>query len=138
MDVGTRNPIRAARPDWLPDEHTLAAVAAGRWWDAIRVEGDLGTRLANTLLDAQGRRCGPVVRDPLGPRPTTYFLVAAGTSARWAEPGTEALGVCCYVVLPGNLDGDTRTVHWVSPPRDRLVGATTLRRLLPTLREVPS
>jgi hypothetical protein len=124
------------RPSWLPPDKTLDAVPAGRWWDAVTIEGDAGHLAAQRLKDASGDRTGPIICDPLGPTAKLYFLVPAGTADRWDEPGTEALGECCYVVLTGNLKADTVGVHWVVPPvGGRLVRPVQLRRVLAEARE---
>ncbi|MET8678907.1 hypothetical protein ABZW18_15360 [Streptomyces sp. NPDC004647] len=133
MGTGTHNP----RPEWLPPRHVLDAVRAGRWWDAIAVEGDTGLRLVELLRAAVDGPIGPVVCDPLGPVRKTYFLVPPHTSDRWTVPGTEALGECCYVGMPGSLDADTSGVHWLEPPSSctpRLVRPQLLRELLAELR----
>ncbi|UGY91151.1 hypothetical protein [Streptomyces gobiensis] len=135
MDSGTRNCPQRIRPAWLPDVDTIDTADVGKWWDAIGVEGQLGIQLADLLITATTGRCGPVVCDPLGPVPKTHFLVPVGTADRWDEPGTEALGECCSLALPGNLNADHVSLHWLSPPQGRLVSAALLRELLPRARE---
>lgn len=109
MNTGCSVTVTMYRPSWLPPDRTLAVVPAGRWWDAVAVDGDLGGRVAERVT-------GPVVCDPLGPVPRWYFLVPVGTADQWQLPGTEALGDSCYVGIPGSLDADHTRVHWASAP----------------------
>jgi hypothetical protein len=126
----------ATRPSWLPPDKTLDAVPAGRWWDAVTIEGNVGHLVAQLLKDAAGTRTGPIICDPLGPTPKLYFLVPTGTADGWNEPCTEVLGECCYVVLTGSLKADTVGVHWVVPPYGgRLVRPAQLRRVLAEAHE---
>jgi hypothetical protein len=113
MATRTRNP----RPEWLPSRGVLGPVPAGIWWDAVTVEGTLGQALAERVSSSTADGSpGPMLCDPRGPVPKVYFLVPQGTATRWDEPGTEALGECCYVGIPGDLDPDPSTVHWLAPP----------------------
>ncbi|MFI0729918.1 hypothetical protein ACH4S9_12900 [Streptomyces sp. NPDC021225] len=133
--ITPRNP----RPPWLPDHGVIDAVPAGRWWDAVAIDGPLGHAVADRLRDAG---CpGPVLCDPLGPKPRVHFLVPAHTARCWTEPDTSALGESCYVTVTGTLDADNAGVHWITPPsRTRplpLVPPAALRRALSEARVAP-
>ncbi|MFE5873031.1 hypothetical protein ACFQ6V_30870 [Streptomyces roseifaciens] len=108
---------RRARPPWLPPERVIDAVAAGRWWDAIAMDGPLAYAAAAHLKQTDDGRSGPIICDPLGPQPRLYFLVPVGTADHWDEPDTLTFGECCYVGVNGTLDADTVGLHWITPPR---------------------
>jgi hypothetical protein len=135
MDVSTGSSSRQ-RPSWLPPQDSLDAVGAGRWWDAIAVDGRHGSQVVDVLKKTTGGRPGPVLCDPLGPEPRTYFLVPVGSAARWNVPGTLAFGECCYIAVPGSLDGDSIGVHWVVPPSSRGPALVRLRLLREALAQV--
>ncbi|GGX40816.1 hypothetical protein GCM10010341_73480 [Streptomyces noursei] len=103
------------RPPWLPLENVIDAVAVGRWWDAIAIDGVLGIRTAEHYR-APGH-AGPIACDPQGPAPRVYFFVPLGTADQWTEDDSVSLGNCCYIALNGNLSADTAGLHWLSPPR---------------------
>ncbi|MGP2442462.1 hypothetical protein [Streptomyces sp. JW3] len=88
--------------------------AAGRDWDAIRVEAVIGVR-AVRFLEACGTPVGPVLLDRCNGQ--AYFLTPPGTARRWRQGRTLALGDGAWVVLapPGWADGRLR---WVSDPTD--------------------
>ena len=127
---------RHLRPAWLPPAGVIDAVAAGRWWDAIAIDGTLGRTTARLLQDAGCR--GPVLCDPLGPEPRIYFLVPVRTADRWDEPETTALGASCFIGMTGTLDADDVGLHWITPPRctrtQPLVATAALRRALAEAR----
>ncbi|PAU44554.1 hypothetical protein CK936_34280 [Streptomyces albireticuli] len=131
---------RRTRPPWLPAERVIDAVGAGRWWDAIAVDGPLGYATAARLKQITDGHTGPIICDPQGPEPRLYFLVPAGTADRWAEPDTTPLGQCCYVGVNGTLDADTVGLHWITPPRcsrpEPLVRPQQLRSALGTARGI--
>ncbi|MEV5506003.1 hypothetical protein [Streptomyces orinoci] len=139
MDLRTAVNGRRIRPHWLPQPGVLDSIPAGRWWDAIAIDGPLGIAVAEQLVRNTGDDTGPIARDPLGPRPRTYFLVLTGTADRWCEPGTVPLGEGCYVVLNGTLDADREAVHWVVRPRlpELLVPQRQLRAALSAARVRP-
>lgn len=115
MTAGSVTGARRTRPPWLPLENVIDAVPAGRWWDTIAIDGDLGVLTAEKYRAAG--RPGPILCDPQGPAPRVYFFVPLGTADRWAEGDSIGFGKCCYVVLNGNLDADAQGVHWITPPR---------------------
>ncbi|WP_438489596.1 hypothetical protein [Streptomyces sp. S186] len=115
MTAGSATRARRVRPPWLPLENVVDAVAAGRWWDAVAIDGELGIRTV-AHYRATGRT-GPIICDPQGPAPRVYFLVPLGTADRWHEEDSFGLGQCCYVVLNGDTGADALGIHWLSPPR---------------------
>ncbi|MET9414121.1 hypothetical protein ABZY03_08005 [Streptomyces klenkii] len=133
--------LRRTRPPWLPRERVIDAVAAGRWWDAIAIDGPLGYATAAHLKRSDRGHGGPIICDPLGPQPRLYFLVPAGTADRWDEPGTLTFGECCYVGVNGTLDADTVGLHWITPPRcslpEPLVCPRELREAFHAARATP-
>ena len=130
---------RRTRPHWLPPDSVIDSVAAGRWWDAIAVDGPLGRLTAEHYLRHDGAQ-GPILCDPGGPVPRVYFLTPLCTADRWHETGSLALGTCCYVALTGTLTSDTLGVHWITPPLCRrpepLVSPHQLRAALASARAV--
>lgn len=95
-------------PDWVPMDRNVEAVRAGIDWDAIRVKQPLG----DTVLERLGTRTGAVIEDPWGK--ALYWLVRKGTAATWDAPGSRALGVACWVTVPGPLAGDAGP-YWRVP-----------------------
>ncbi|MFJ4648187.1 hypothetical protein ACIP6Q_32305 [Streptomyces bobili] len=89
-------------------------VAAGRDWDAIRVEAGIGLR-ALRFLEACGTPVGPVLCDQGNGQ--AYFLIPPGAARRWQQEHTQALGEGSWVVLapPGWEDG---LLRWVTDPAD--------------------
>jgi hypothetical protein len=106
-----------ARPAWLPPEGTIAARPAGRWWDAVSVDGPRGWSALLFLTDLAPGGTGPVLCEALGARLRVTFLMPPGATATWDEPGTMALGPATYLTIPGDLDGDHTTgLYWAVPP----------------------
>jgi hypothetical protein len=105
------------RPPWLPPESTYAARPAGKWWDAIQVDGSAGWSALVALAKLAHDGTGPVLCEAVGASLRVTFLVPPNTAATWDEPHTEALGVATYVTIPGDLTGDDSTgLYWVAPP----------------------
>jgi len=136
----------AIRPHWLPYGGTHRAVAAGTWWDAVRMPGPLGHRVLQALLrhgdgppgpviaDPRGGPGGPGQQEPGGPgvRSRLYFLVPPRTVARWEVPGTRARAHGSYVVVPDAPSVRPPGPHWLVPPAAdrRLTPLRTLREAL--------
>ena len=100
-------------PAWLPAGRAVATLRAGHHWDAIRVRNPL----AETVLDRLGGRTGAVIEDTWGR--AMYWLVPAGTAAGWRVPDSVALGIACWVTVPGPLaDGG---IGWRVPAVGRRV-----------------
>ncbi|MFJ8635589.1 hypothetical protein [Streptomyces sp. NPDC093568] len=101
-------------PWWMhPGSVEVRIVAAGGWWDAVRVPLDLGT---DTLRDL-GDGTGAVIGDGFGGR--LYWLIPPGSAADWELPQVRVLGRGCHVAIPP-LHRVTRPgLYWrVSPSRD--------------------
>lgn len=103
-------------PPWMPPENTIAAVAAGCWWDAIVVPQQRGLDVLEVIDHDTGHTPGPVVWDQNLVSPRLYFLVPLGTAASWKAAGTQALGVSTYVGLPGWTTISPPGVFWLCPP----------------------
>ncbi|GAB2828298.1 hypothetical protein [Streptomyces daliensis] len=123
---------------WLPpDGHRLRK--AGVYFDAVRVDGELGAELATLMVRLTGGFPGPVVTSAVRRRPT-YFLVPSGstTGRPWpcaAERLTsDGCGQVAYIPVPA-LDGPTWPLSWRCVPRPDgvLVHALLLRSALRTL-----
>lgn len=88
-------------------------------FDAVRVDGDDGRKLAALMEAMAGGEPGPVVTEANGRR-AVYFLVPAGSTARKAWPdGVTQLnaraGCVSYVPVPA-LTGRTWPLAWHFPP----------------------
>ncbi|MER5852129.1 hypothetical protein ABT126_35285 [Streptomyces sp. NPDC002012] len=95
-------------------------------FDAVRVDGDEGRRIAFLMEAITGGEPGPVVTEANGRR-AVYFLVPAGStlSKSWpagATPLNAAVGRISYVPIPA-LTGRTWPLAWYFPPTapDRFV-----------------
>ncbi|MFJ1880467.1 hypothetical protein [Streptomyces sp. NPDC088137] len=91
----------------------------GVQFDAVRVDGDEGRRLAGLMEAITGGEPGPVVTEANGRR-AVYFLVPDGsTEGRpWpagATPLNAAAGRISYVPIPA-LSGRTWPLAWHFPP----------------------
>ncbi|WP_405457648.1 hypothetical protein [Streptomyces globisporus] len=104
--------------DWIP-EYGFHLRKAGVQFDAIRVDGDAGRRLADLMEELVGGEPGPVVSESNGRR-GVYFLVPPGSTAGrpWPQEVTtfnSATGRISYVPVPA-LGGDTWPLMWRYPP----------------------
>ncbi|MCX4676095.1 hypothetical protein OG413_12395 [Streptomyces sp. NBC_01433] len=104
--------------EWIPD-HGFQLRKAGVQFDAVRVNGDDGRRLADLMEAIVGGEPGPVVAETNGRR-SVYFLVPAGStvSRAWPEgalPFNTASGCVSYVPIPA-LIGRTWPLAWRYPP----------------------
>ncbi|MFE4331276.1 hypothetical protein ACFRQM_18120 [Streptomyces sp. NPDC056831] len=111
--------------EWIPASG-FQLRKAGVQFDAVRVDGDEGRRLAFLLEAITGGEPGPVVTEANGRR-AVYFLVPAGStlSKSWpagATPLNAAVGRISYVPIPA-LTGRTWPLAWYFPPTapDRFV-----------------
>lgn len=106
----------------------IAVIAAGKRWDAIKIEGDLGLRaLARHPLS------GPIYVDPLAPSGThLYALVPVGTADSWQEPHSEGRGLNWWLEVPSPLRVAQPGPHWLQLPSadEQLVDAVLLRQAL--------
>ncbi len=104
--------------DWIP-ESGFHLRKAGVQFDAVRVGGEDGRRLADLMEELVGGEPGPVVTESNGRR-GVYFLVPAGSTAGrpWPRVVTTfnaATGRIGYVPVPA-LGGDTWPLLWRYPP----------------------
>ncbi|MFE6917175.1 hypothetical protein [Streptomyces rubiginosohelvolus] len=104
--------------DWIP-EYGFHLRKAGVQFDAVRVDGDAGRRLADLMEELVGGEPGPVVSESNGRR-GVYFLVPPGSTAGrpWPREVTtfnSATGRISYVPVPA-LGGDTWPLMWRYPP----------------------
>lgn len=117
--------------DWIP-YLGFQLRKAGVQFDAIRVDGDDGRRLADLMSVLTGGEPGPVVLEENGRR-GVYFLLPPGSTAHrsWPRGVTRfnaAPGVVSYVPVPA-LGGKTLPLTWRFPPTapDRFVHPLLLR-----------
>jgi hypothetical protein len=107
-------------PTWIPATG-LALRHAGIHFDAVRIRGAVGERVASELMSATDFDAGPVVQEFSGER-NMYFLLPPQTAStfRW-PPGVRALtrrdGVLAYVGVPA-LTGGTWPLGWRSMPSE--------------------
>ncbi|WUT84075.1 hypothetical protein OG515_18685 [Streptomyces melanogenes] len=118
-------------PDWIPDSG-FRLRKAGVQFDAVRVDGDAGRRIADALERMTGGDPGPIVAEASGRR-GVYFLVAPRSTAHrsWPPGATRfnaAAGRVSYVPVPA-LRGATWPLSWRCPPTtaDRFVHTLLLR-----------
>ncbi|MDI3407828.1 hypothetical protein [Streptomyces cavernicola] len=105
-------------PPWLPASG-IQLRKAGVQFDAVRVDGDLGRRLADTLERMTGGSPGPVVVEERGRR-SVYFLVPVGSTAHRAWPVnatrlTAGPGLVSYIPVPV-LNSWTWPLSWRCRP----------------------
>jgi len=116
----------------------FSAVEAGKWWDVVAVDGDLGAQTAAHLRTSTEVRCGPVAVTRHSQR--WYFLTPAGTAEGWCAPDSQGLGHGNFFGLPGSLTVDMWPVRWAVPPRLRaepsLICPAQLRQALNAARPV--
>ena len=121
--------------EWIPASgHQLRLT--GVHFDAVRIEGVRGERVAARLIEATDGDAGPVVCEALGFR-WMYFLLAPGEVREHSWPlGVQRLGgrgsrTVTYIGIPA-LDGNTWPLRWYSEPTATapFVETGTLRAVL--------
>ncbi|MFD7226557.1 hypothetical protein [Streptomyces sp. NPDC059881] len=109
---------RGASIDWIPDSG-FQLRKAGVHFDAVRVDGDDGRRLADLMVRMTGGDPGPVVTEANGCRGVYFLLPAASTVNRSWPRGVirynSAMGCAGYVPVPA-LEGPTWPLAWRFPP----------------------
>ncbi|MHC5700953.1 hypothetical protein OTC26_005755 [Streptomyces tirandamycinicus] len=117
--------------DWIPVSGFRLRKAGVRF-DAVRVDGDDGRRLADLLDRMTGGDPGPIVTEANGCR-GVYFLLPVGSTAHRSWPRgviryNSSVGSVGYVPVPA-LDGPTWPLAWRVPPvaDDRFVHPLLLR-----------
>jgi hypothetical protein len=130
---------RQAKLDWVPASG-FQLRKAGVQFDAVRVDGVDGRRLADFIEELTDGDPGPIVIESSGWK-SVYFLVPAGsTSHRHWPRGTIRLnaGPChvSYVPVPA-LHGLTWPIGWRVPPTadNRFVHTALLNKAACTLLE---
>ena len=105
--------------EWIPASgHQLRVT--GVYFDAVRIEGVRGERVAARLIEATDGDAGPVVCEVTGFR-WMYFLLAPGEVRRHNWPlGVQQFGgkgarTVTYIGIPA-LDGNTWPLRWYSEP----------------------
>ncbi|MDT9696514.1 hypothetical protein [Streptomyces sp. P17] len=97
-----------------PGSVEVRTVAAGGWWDAVRVPLDLGLDALRYL----GEDTGAVIRDGFGGR--LYWMIPPGSAAGWNVPQVRVLGRGCHVAIPPLHRVMSPGLCWQIPPtRDR-------------------
>ncbi len=98
-------------PWWMqPGSVEVRTVAAGGWWDAVRVPLGLGIDALRHL----GDETGAVIRDGFGER--LYWLIPPGSAADWDLPRVPVLGRGCHVVIPPIHHVTCPGLCWQVPP----------------------
>ncbi|MFC9030584.1 hypothetical protein ACOZFM_09670 [Streptomyces arboris] len=103
---------------WVPDSG-FQLRKAGVQFDAVRVDGDAGRRLADLMEELVGGEPGPVVTEANGRR-GVYFLVPPGSTAHRCWPREVTIlnstrNRVSYVPVPA-LEGRTWPLSWRYPP----------------------
>ncbi|CAD5967021.1 hypothetical protein ACWGH7_14445 [Streptomyces cyaneofuscatus] len=103
---------------WLPDSG-FQLRKAGVQFDAVRVDGETGRRLADLMEELVGGEPGPVVTEANGRR-GVYFLVPPGSTAHRCWPREVTIlnstrNRVSYVPVPA-LEGRTWPLSWRYPP----------------------
>ncbi|MGS2588870.1 hypothetical protein [Streptomyces hebeiensis] len=106
--------------DWIP-RYGFQLRKAGVQFDAVRVDGDDGRRLADMMEAITGGDPGPIVRE-LNGRRGMYFLLPAGSTVRrsWPRavvPFNACSGRVSYVPVPA-LAEHTWPLAWHFPPTE--------------------
>ena len=82
-------------PEWIPpDGHDVRRLPAGRWFDAVEVDGLTAVHVLGRL----GPRSGPAVEDQA--RDVVRWLVPPRAATHWNLPGARILGQGDTVVIP--------------------------------------
>ncbi|MGA5043500.1 hypothetical protein [Streptomyces arboris] len=103
---------------WVPNSG-FQLRKAGVQFDAVRVDGDAGRRLADLMEELVGGEPGPVVTEANGRR-GVYFLVPPGSTAHRCWPREVTIlnstrNRVSYVPVPA-LEGRTWPLSWRYPP----------------------
>jgi hypothetical protein len=106
----------------IPGFADTRITAAGKEWDAVRVDRFLGLQAADRL----GAAAGPVIVEPTA----MYFLVHPGATRGWGLPQSKGLGETHYVVLPAPGRNHPPGPYWLLPPERPLASAEDVRRAL--------
>ncbi len=98
---------------WVPPAGpAVELVAAGRYWDAVRVRADVGERVIKRLADTSGA----VIQDSYGS--VFYWLVTPGAADAWDLPPEQVvpLGVATFVAVPPpQFTDESRRLRWIRP-----------------------
>ncbi|WP_329392329.1 hypothetical protein [Streptomyces sp. NBC_01716] len=115
---------------------------AGVRFDAVRVDGDEGRRLADLMDSITGGDPGPIVTESNGRRAVYFYLPPGSTANRVWAPGVtlfnSAHRTVSYVPVPA-LDGGTWPLFWYSAPShpERFVHPAILRNAAAALFAQP-
>ncbi|WP_446038604.1 hypothetical protein [Streptomyces sp. SID1121] len=121
MDARTRQ----LKASWIPFTG-FQLRKAGVQFDAVRVDGDDGRRLADAIEAITAGDPGPIVAEANGRRAVYFYLPPGSTALRaWPSKVTRfnsSYGHVSYVPVPA-LKGDTWPLSWYVPPTgpDRFV-----------------
>ncbi|WTL25533.1 hypothetical protein OG875_13590 [Streptomyces sp. NBC_01498] len=117
--------------DWVPDRG-FKLRKAGVCFDAVRVDGQEGRRLADMMDSLTNGDPGPIVTESNGRRAVYFYLPPGSTANRVWAPGVTRFNSCSgtvsYVPVPA-FSGDTWPLFWYCPPSgpDRFVHPAILR-----------
>lgn len=117
--------------DWLP-KTGFQLRKAGVRFDAVRVDGADGRRLADMMDSITAGDPGPIATESNRCRAVYFYLPAGSTAHRVWAPGVTRFnsvsGTVSYVPVPA-LGGETWPLFWYCPPSDseRFVHPVILR-----------
>ncbi|MBD0746103.1 hypothetical protein [Streptomyces sp. CBMA152] len=120
MDTRNGEVNLVAKPDWIPSSG-FQLRKAGVYFDAVRVDGDDGRRVADALEPMTGGDPGPIVAEATGRRGIYFLVTPRSTSLRSWPPGVTcfnaAAGRISYVPVPA-LRSRTWPLSWRCPPSE--------------------
>jgi len=97
-----------------PSTFQVRLVAAGEWWDAVRVPLALGDEALGHL----GDQAGAVIKDGYGS--CLYWLISPGAAVDWHLAQVKVLGPGSHVAVPPLHRVTGPGLYWYVPPsRDR-------------------
>lgn len=109
-------------PEWIPD-FGCKLRKTGLWFDAVRIAGARGERVAVAVAATCGGEPGPIVRELVG-RGWLYFVLPPGTVREFGWPGfaerfsAATPGRVAFVGIPA-LSGETWPLAWRFLPTAR-------------------
>ena len=111
-----RRPSRSLIPWVPPTGGGTELVAAGVWWDAVRVRVGLG----QLALEHLGTQVGAVLRDPCDQR--LYFLTRPQATVGWRfgchASEVQTLSTATWIAVPPRERTRARGPHWLIPTDD--------------------
>ncbi|MDT0342072.1 hypothetical protein [Streptomyces litchfieldiae] len=106
-------------PEWVPTRGCTMR-KTGLFFDAVRIPGAFGSKVAATLGASNGGEAGPVIGELLGKR-WLYFVLPVGTVSEFQWPleverySRMTPNAVSFIGIPA-LEGDTWPLFWFSRP----------------------